>query len=483
MTKLFLGLFSIGLGLLPQSNFSQSFDCEMAVPPFTFNNIQIEHELGENIEVVSGWLPVDICLNSEFTSVSPWVWLGASPNGNASNWHPFVYSLKFNKPINFISFTLLVGSIVYPDIDYGAENFVFTTPNCGLILSDIYSCYTLIEGDTIYLGVGNTGTGWFSVTFDDPVLEFTISGKGGGNGSRFQFCSNSIQVAPLWANITSPELVCTQDSVFFTAYEGEAGAHPPPYTFSYTLNGVAQTVTTTGLNDSMWVHTPTASGTYTYELLSVTDANGNSVNISCNNIRTVVVEPPPTAQFTASPTSGFAPMEVNLQNQSSNATSYVWFVNPTGGFDSAQPPASTAENPVLTLNDTGSYEITLVAFNDLGCADTTVQAVHVLEELQVVIPNVFTPNNDGINDWFGITSNVEADASIVILNRWGNVVFEKEFVTTPNVFEPLWDGTSAGSVTTPGSGEAVDGVYFYRVKVGDEDPKAIEFSGFVHLKK
>ncbi len=154
--------------------------------------------------------------------------------------------------------------------------------------------------------------------------------------------------------------------------------------------------------------------------------------------------------------------------------------NPSGGFDSAQPPASTAENPELTLNDTGVYQITLVAFNDLGCSDTTVQTVHVLEQLQVVIPNVFTPNNDGVNDWFGITSNVEANASIVILNRWGNVVFEKEFVTTPNVFEPLWDGTSAGSSS---SGVAADGVYFYRVKVGEEDPKAIVFSGFVSLRR
>ena len=167
-----------------------------------------------------------------------------------------------------------------------------------------------------------------------------------------------------------------------------------------------------------------------------------------------------------------------MQNQSSNATSYAWFVNESGGFDSAQPPFSHSENPVLTLNDTGSYEITLIASNDLGCADTAVQTVHVLEQFQVDIPNVFTPNNDGINDWFGITSNMEANASMVILNRWGNVVTEKEFVTTPNVFEPLWDGTSTGLVVTPASGIATDGVYFYKLRVREE-----EFSGFVLLKK
>ncbi len=472
----------IGLGLWSQPSLSQDFDCNPSIPPIILPNVTVTDFYSENIGLSFGE-NISICNESGYDVFMPHVHLGQPEIPTGIFWYPFTYKLIFSKPITKIEFVLLVGGTANPEIDYGAENFVIKSPNCGLVIQDIYSCYTLIEGDTIYLGVDNSGTGWFSVTFDSPVMEFTISGKGGGNGSGFQICSNSIQVAPLWASITAPEQVCAQDSILFTAYEGEPNTNPPPYTFSYTLNGVAQTVTTTGLNDSVRVLTPTTPGTYTYELLSVTDANGNSVNMSCNNTRTVVVEPPPMAQFTASPTSGFAPMEVNLQNQSSNATSYVWFVNPTGGFDSAQPPASTAENPVLTLNDTGSYEITLVAFNDLGCADTTVQAVHVLEELQVVIPNVFTPNNDGINDWFGITSNVEADASIVILNRWGNVVFEKEFVTTPNVFEPLWDGTSAGSVTTPGSGEAVDGVYFYRVKVGDEDPKAIEFSGFVHLKK
>jgi gliding motility-associated-like protein len=275
-----------------------------------------------------------------------------------------------------------------------------------------------------------------------------------------------------------------QDSVLFTAYEGVAATHPPPYTFSYTLNGVAQTATTTSTSDSVWVLTSTTPGTYTYELLSVTDANGASVNISCNNTRVVEVQAAPVAQFTASPSSGIAPLEVTTQNQSSNATQYEWFVN--GGW------LSGAEAPTLTLEEPNTYVITLIAYNDLGCSDTTVQTVYVFEkpdeELQVVIPNVFTPNNDGINDWFGITANVSVHASVVILNRWGNVVFEKEFVTTAGDFVELWDGALTGSVTTPGSGstpssgKVPDGVYFYRV-VMDGEGWSEEFTGFVTVKK
>jgi gliding motility-associated-like protein len=325
-------------------------------------------------------------------------------------------------------------------------------------------------------------------------LEITISGKGGGNGSGFQICSNSIQVAQLWASIQAPEAICVQDSVWFTAYEGVAATHPPPYTFSYTLNGVGQTATTTSTSDSVWMLTPTTPGTYTYELLSVTDANGASVNISCNNTRVVEVQAATVAQFTASPSSGMAPLEVTTQNQSSNATEYEWLI---GGFGSAQPPAvqpptSADEAPVFTFQDTGTYVITLIAYNDLGCSDTTLQTVYVFEkpdeDLQVIIPNVFTPNNDGINDWFGITANVSVPTSVVILNRWGNVVFEKEFVTEAGDFVELWDGASTSSVTTPSSvstpssGTVPDGVYFYRVAL-DGEAWSEEFVGFVTVKK
>jgi hypothetical protein len=111
----------------------------------------------------------------------------------------------------------------------------------------------------------------------------------------------------------------------------------------------------------------------------------------------------------------------NATNQSTNATQYQWLLNGNGWL-------SGVEAPVFTFEDTGNYQITLIATNALGCADTVVQTVHVLEQLQVVVPNVFTPNNDNLNEWFGFTTNIEAKATMVILNRWGNVVFEKDFI-------------------------------------------------------
>lgn len=66
------------------------------------------------------------------------------------------------------------------------------------------------------------------------------------------------------------------------------------------------------------------------------------------------------------------------------------------------------------------------------------------------IPNVFTPNGDGINDTYFVTSKGIKEYSITIVNRWGELVFSSTDVNEK------WDGTSGGKLCT-------DGVYFYTI--------------------
>ncbi len=75
--------------------------------------------------------------------------------------------------------------------------------------------------------------------------------------------------------------------------------------------------------------------------------------------------------------------------------------------------------------------------------------VNLNEELH--IPNVFTPNGDGVNDSYLITAKGIVEFNIVIVNRWGNVVFESNDILNS------WDGTSNGQ-------PCQDGVYFYVIK-------------------
>ncbi len=67
------------------------------------------------------------------------------------------------------------------------------------------------------------------------------------------------------------------------------------------------------------------------------------------------------------------------------------------------------------------------------------------------IPNVFTPNGDGVNDFYFINSKGMEEMSLTIINRWGEVVFQS------NDVNGKWDGTSKGNLCS-------DGVYFYSLK-------------------
>lgn len=80
---------------------------------------------------------------------------------------------------------------------------------------------------------------------------------------------------------------------------------------------------------------------------------------------------------------------------------------------------------------------------------------------QIEIPNVFTPNNDGVNDVLDLSEYVDFIENIRIINRWGNTVK----VFTKN--DPIWDG-----------GNCVDGIYYYLIE--DEKFKTKQ-TGFIHL--
>jgi gliding motility-associated-like protein len=75
----------------------------------------------------------------------------------------------------------------------------------------------------------------------------------------------------------------------------------------------------------------------------------------------------------------------------------------------------------------------------------------VLTEADVDISNVFTPNNDGINDQWVLPFSGNETNKVSILNRWGNVIYEAELIG----FQ--WDGK-----TIDGK-EVSDGSYFYKI--------------------
>lgn len=66
--------------------------------------------------------------------------------------------------------------------------------------------------------------------------------------------------------------------------------------------------------------------------------------------------------------------------------------------------------------------------------------------------NVFSPNNDGVNDELAFTNDPNIRGSVVILNRWGNVVYESDDLTKK------WNGKSQSGI------DVIEGVYFYKIE-------------------
>jgi gliding motility-associated-like protein len=131
-------------------------------------------------------------------------------------------------------------------------------------------------------------------------------------------------------------------------------------------------------------------------------------------------------------------------------------------------------NGLLTQSNfgtSGTYQITLIATNNFApCSDTLTLSLLVYDSLMLTIPNVFSPNNDGVNDVYSISPNQNVTINYVILNRWGNVLVSNTKLTVAGISTPIWDGI-----------DAKDGVYFLLLDVTDQFEHTQHFETFITL--
>ncbi len=124
---------------------------------------------------------------------------------------------------------------------------------------------------------------------------------------------------------------------------------------------------------------------------------------------------------------------------------------------------------VLKVVHPGDYALT-VAAEPLGCSTT--DKMRVLKDCYIDIPNVFTPNNDGVNDYFfprQLLSRKVTRFTMQVFNRWGQVIFE-----TARTDGRGWDGRFNGS-------EQPEGVYIYRIDVEIDGGYTEHYDGNVTL--
>lgn len=216
--------------------------------------------------------------------------------------------------------------------------------------------------------------------------------------------------------------------------------------------------TSTQINPS---HSYNVSGTYSINVL-VTSAYGctNKANTTCS----IIIYPGTQAQFTAEAIDGttISP-KYNFINNSVNATSQIWYFG--------DGTTSTQKNPPAHIYSAkGEYMVKLVTITQNGCRDSISIPVEIKPEFTLYIPNAFTPDGNGNNDYFTAKGQEIIEFHMMIFNRWGELIYQTEDMAKG------WDGKAK-----EGAELVQTGVYVYKIEVRDFTQKYHNYIGHVTL--
>jgi gliding motility-associated-like protein len=195
--------------------------------------------------------------------------------------------------------------------------------------------------------------------------------------------------------------------------------------------------------------------------------------------------------------SAEALLEIKLESTAENADSIFWnIINDEIFFqkgadsilwqDSSLFSISVEAFPPKKKMYPGIYQIEHISkkwTNGVLCKDTLLKTIEVDTSFinPASIPNVFSPNGDGTNDFFLIkdveTSIVSIrEFRISIMSRWGKVVYV--YTGEPKTWEG-WNGKIDGT-----KGDAAEGVYFFVIEAVGWDGRRYRdgaYKGFLHL--
>lgn len=345
----------------------------------------------------------------------------------------------------------------FPDDSLITENVTQTTTFSVLYTNGIddtcYATYTVVVDTTIGVSTtpvaelcagNNNGSVTTATNGGFAPYTYVLTGPSGSTNTTGSFTS----LAPGTYNVAVTDNIGCFGSSTFTVTQGATVASTQNITpetcyldnnasvqinsnggsapYTYVLSGPVSGTNTTGSFNNL------SAGNYT---VNITDGNGctASTTFTVNNTPDVV------ASFTSDYAAGPAPLTVNFTNTSTGATTYNW------SFGDGN--TSTVVNPSNTYTTDSTFTVILVASNG-PCADTTVLTLTTIQSI-FFLPNVFSPNGDGVNSSFEFrTLNVKT-LNCRIYNRWGTLVAELNSPTAK------WDGKDTDGKECP------EGVYFY----------------------
>jgi gliding motility-associated-like protein len=158
------------------------------------------------------------------------------------------------------------------------------------------------------------------------------------------------------------------------------------------------------------------------------------------------------ADFSFDPEKGEAPLEVTFTDKSIRGFTYKWEFGDSSISELQNPTPHIYYRP-------GEYFVKLKIVSDKGCVDTMRSEKIVVDPSELKIPNVFTPDGDGINDFFIVESKSLRTINVEIFSRSGLLVYS--FFGEGERLKDWkgWDGNINNT-----SIKASPGVYFYIIR-------------------
>lgn len=205
-------------------------------------------------------------------------------------------------------------------------------------------------------------------------------------------------------------------------------------------------------------HKYNQKGNYTVKL-TVTRVTTDTVVKSETKTDFIKIYSSPSANFSASD-SAFSTSFTLLFTSGFDTAGYTYYWK-FGDNDTA-----LTSKVIHNYKTAGTYSVFHQVKSNYGCTNDTTKEIKVVSKFSV--PNVFTPNGDGINDEFIIKTSGSSTFTFEVFDRWGNLLYSD----VASVIR--WDGrTLAG---TP----SLAGTYFY-VLTSKDDATHSKQAGFFEL--
>jgi len=212
--------------------------------------------------------------------------------------------------------------------------------------------------NTTVVSTGNTATVDASTTTDGTFSYNLVSVSDASTNacSQTQTGSAVITINPSpTASVSGDTEICVDDispEITFTGADGTA-----PYTFTYNINGGANTtVVSTGNTATLSVNTST-DGTFSYNLVSVSDASANACSQTQTGSATVVIHPLPTATIAAGAT------DVTFTGANGTAP-YIFTYNINGAANTTVVSTGNTATVNVNTSSTGDYTYNLISVSD-----------------------------------------------------------------------------------------------------------------------